>query len=171
MMATIQALVACSDLTGYARLTSKLADEEVFHFLSDYYELVGQTITPAGGRMIKFMGDAAFMIFPESQVDSGIRSLLVLQQEGDRFLADRGIGCRHHIRAHFGPVQQGELGTREDKRLDVIGSTVNTMFSIKASEFALTPEAFRKLKPETRRLFKKHTQPVTYIPLGASHKM
>ena len=164
-MAAIQALVACSDLTGYAKLSGKLSDEEIFHFLSGYYEFVGETIDPSGGRVIKFMGDAALMIFPEIQADSGIRSLLVLQQEGDKFLSARGISCRHHIRAHFGPVQQGELGTRNDKRLDVIGSTVNTMFLLKASEFAITPEAFRKLKPETRRLFKKHTPPITYIPL------
>lgn len=170
-MAAIQALVACSDLTGYARLTGKLSDGEIFNFLSDYYEFVGETIAPANGRVIKFMGDATLMTFPELQADSGVQSLLALQQEGDKFLSSRGISCRHHIRAHFGPLHQGELGTRTDKRLDVIGSTVNTIFLLKASEFAITPEAFRKLKPETRKFFKKHTPPVAYIPLSVSHKM
>ena len=169
-MTTIQALVACSDLTGYAKLASKLSEEEVFQFLSDYYEFVGDTIAPSGGHVIKFMGDAALMTFPDVQADSGVRSLLALQGQGDKFLSARGISCRHHIRAHFGSIQQGELGTRTDKRLDIIGSTVNTMFLLKASEFAITPEAFRKLKPETRKFFKKHTPPVTYIPLSLPHK-
>jgi class 3 adenylate cyclase len=169
-MTTVQTLVACSDLTGYAKLTSKLTEEEIFHFLSDYYEFVGDAIAPSGGRVIKFMGDAALMTFPEAQVDLGVRSLLALQGQGDKFLSNRGISCRHHIRAHFGSIQQGALGTRTDKRLDIIGSTVNTMFLLKASEFAITPEAFRKLKPETRKVFKKHTPPVTYIPLSLSHK-
>ncbi|MCE0521360.1 MAG: adenylate/guanylate cyclase domain-containing protein [Methylacidiphilales bacterium] len=169
-MTTIQTLVACSDLTGYAKLTGKLSEEEIFYFLSDYYEFVGDTIAPSGGRVIKFMGDAALMTFSEVHADSGVRSLLALQGQGDKFLSNRGISCRHHIRAHFGSIQQGELGTRTDKRLDIIGSTVNTMFLLKASEFAITPEAFRKLKPETRKFFKKHTPPVTYIPLSLSHK-
>ena len=168
-MATVQVLVAFSDLTGYAKVAGKLSEEEIFGFLSDYYEFVGDAISPAGGRVIKFMGDGALMIFPEPQADAGIRALLALQREGDKFLSGRGLGCRHHIRAHFGAVRQGELGTRTDKRLDVIGSTVNTMFLLKASEFAITPEAFRKLKPETRKLFKKHTPPVTYIPTGHAH--
>lgn len=169
-MPAIQALVACSDLTGYAKLTSKLSEEDVFLFLSDYYEFVGDTIAPSGGRVIKFMGDAALMTFPETQVDAGIRSLLALQVEGDKFLTKRGLVSRHHIRAHFGVIQQGELGTRTDKRLDIIGSTVNTMFLLKASELAITPEAFRKLAPETRNFFKKHTPPITYIPVGHSHR-
>lgn len=169
-MATVQALVACSDLTGFAKLTSKLSEEELFQFLSDYYEFVGDTIASSSGKVIKFMGDAALMLFPEQQSDAGIRVLLKLQQSGDEFLSSRGASCRHHIRAHFGPVQVGELGTRDDKRIDVIGSTVNTLFLLKTSEFAMTPEAFRKLQPETRTLFKKHTPPITYIPTSQPHK-
>jgi class 3 adenylate cyclase len=165
-----QALVACSDLTGYAKLSSKLIEEDLFRFLSDYYELVGDIIGESGGRVIKFMGDAALITFSDLHADMGARSLFVLQREGDKFLATRGLACRHHIRAHFGPIREGELGTRAEKRLDIIGSTVNTMFLLKASEFAITPEAFRKLKPETRSLFKKHTPPVTYIPLANAHK-
>jgi class 3 adenylate cyclase len=169
-MITIQALVACSDLTGYAKLTSKLSEEEIFHFLSDYYEFIGDTIASSEGRVIKFMGDAALITFPDLQADSGVRSLLTLQEQGNKFLSNRGISCRHHIRAHFGSIQQGELGTRTDKRPDIIGSTVNAMFLLRTSEFAITPEAFRKLKPETRKFFKKHTPPITYIPVSHLHK-
>jgi len=169
-MATVQALVACSDLTGYAKFSSKLSEEELFRFLSDYYEFVGDTIASCSGRVIKFMGDAALITFPEAQADAGVRALLTLRAEGDKFLALRSLPCRHHLRAHFGPIQQGELGTRTDKRLDIIGSTVNTMFMLKASEFAITPEAFRKLTSETRKFFKKHTPPITYIPVNQLHK-
>jgi hypothetical protein len=64
----------------------------------------------------------------------------------------------------------GPLGTRDDKKTDVLGSTVNTLFLLKVSGFALTPEAFRKLTPETRKLFKKHTPPVFYIPTTQLHR-
>ena len=85
-------------------------------------------------------------------------------------MAGRGVACRQHIRIHFGPMCSGLLGTRDDKRLDIIGSTVNTMFMLKSTGFAMTPEAFRKLGPETRKLFKKHTPPVVYIPIEQPHR-
>ena len=168
-MKVIHGLVACSDLTGYARLAGKKSDEEIFALLSTYYELVGDTIAPSG-RVIKFMGDAALMFFPETDADTGVRALLALQKEGDRFWAERGLACHHHVRAHFGVVCVGPIGTKAEKREDILGAAVNTLFLLKTSGFALTSEAFRQLKPETRRLFKKHTPPVAYIPNGQAHR-
>ena len=170
MLSTIQGLVACSDLTGYAKFTAKKSEEEIFQLLSDYYELVGDVIAPAHGKVIKYMGDAALMLFPETAVDAGVRALLDLQSRGDRLLSDRGAACRQHIRVHFGPMCVGPLGARDDKRLDVIGATVNTMFMLKTTGFALTPEVFRKLTPVTRKLFKKHTPPIAYIPVAEPHR-
>jgi hypothetical protein len=93
-----------------------------------------------------------------------------LQDKGDRFLSEWGIPCHHHIRAHFGPICVGLIGIRADKRVDILGSTVNVMFMLKTAGFALTPEVFRKLNPETRKLFKKHTPPVVYIPSAQPHR-
>jgi class 3 adenylate cyclase len=111
-MKIIHGLVACSDLTGYARFAAKKADEEIFRLLSDYYEFVGEKIAQASGQGIKFMGDAALILFPEENADAGVRVLLALQIEGDRFLSERGIPCRHYIRSHFGPIFFEPIGTR-----------------------------------------------------------
>ena len=170
MTSMVRGLVACSDLTGYARLAAKKSEEELFQFLSDYYEWMGDIVMPTSGRVIKFMGDAALIFFPEKAADAGVRALLQLQVEGDRFLAERLITCRHHLRAHFGPVCYGEIGTRTDKRPDIFGATVNTLFLLKTTGFALTPEAFRQLSPATRKLFKKHTPPIAYIPTEQPHR-
>jgi len=162
---TIKGLVTISDLTGYAKFAAKKPENEIFQLLSDYYELVGDVIAPASGRVIKFMGDGALMLFPEDKVDAGVRALLELQGRGNRFLSERNVPSQHHIRAHFGPVCCGEVGTRNDKRLDVLGSTVNAVFMMKTPGFAITPGTFRKLAPRTRKLFKKHMPPIAYIPL------
>jgi class 3 adenylate cyclase len=166
----MKGLVACSDLTGYAKFAAKKSEEEIFQLLSDYYVLVGDIVAPASVRVIKFMGDAALMLFPETAADTGVRALLALQSRGDRFLSERNVPCRHHLRAHFGPVCFGEIGTRTDKRPDMLGATVNALFLLKTAGFAITPEAFRKLTPGTRKLFKKHTPPVAYIPLTQPHR-
>jgi class 3 adenylate cyclase len=168
-MQRIQALVACSDLSGYAKLYRKFSEEEIFCFLSDYYEFLGEVIAPAGGKVIKFMGDATLMIFPEEKSDEGVKSLLALQSQGDLFLSNRGMTSRHDIRMHLGPILIGELGVGSEKRLDIMGSAVNTVFLLKSSGFTMTTDVFRSLAPETRKLFKKHTPPITYIPVGLSH--
>jgi class 3 adenylate cyclase len=169
-MSLVQGLVVVSDLTGYAKFAARKSEEEVFHLLSAYYELVGDIVESARGRVIKFMGDAALILFAANDADAGVRAMLRLQEEGDRFLAARDCSCRHHVRAHFGPVYLGEIGTRRDKRTDIFGATINTLVLLKAPGSAITPEAFRKLAPETRKLFKKHTPPITYIPLTHPHR-
>ena len=169
-MKAVSGLIACSDLTGFTKLAQSRPEEETFRFLSEYYEFVGDKITPANGTVIKFMGDAALMLFSESSVDRGMMALLALYTEGDRYLADQGVSCRHHIRAHFGAVLMGELGTRTEKRRDILGSEVNAMFLLKTTGFTITTAAFRKLSKETRVHFKKHTPPITYIPTEQPHK-
>jgi adenylate cyclase len=147
-MSLVQGLVACSDVAGYAKFAAKKSEEDVFRLLSSYYEFIGDIVAPSHGRVIKFMGDAALMFFPESATDEGVRALLKLQADGDHFLGGRDCPCRHHVRAHFGPVYLGEIGTRDDKRTDIFGSTINTLFLLKAPGSAITPEAFRKLGPK-----------------------
>jgi hypothetical protein len=62
------------------------------------------------------------------------------------------------------------LGVRGDKRPDILGETVNACFLLKGRGVVLSPQAFRALGPALRRLFKKHTPPVTYIPATEPHR-
>lgn len=75
------------------------------------------------------------------------------------------MSCGHYFKAHFGPVMAGPIGIRNDKHLDVFGETVNIAAMLKANGIAITPQVFRKLEPETRKLFKKHT-PACYLHPG-----
>ena len=49
------------------------------------------------------------------------------------------------------------------------GQTVMVAATIKSSGLALTAQAFRKLNKETRKLFKKHTPAISYIPVDERH--
>jgi hypothetical protein len=42
---------------------------------------------------------------------------------------------------------------------------VNTAATLESRNFALSAQAFRKLGPAARKAFRKHTPPVTYIPV------
>ena len=144
-------------------------DEEIFALLADYYSLVGQIIEDGGGRVLKYMGDAALIIFPEDCVDSAVGALLDLREQGDGWLKEREFESTHAINAHFGPACVGYVGSKDAKQLDAFGETINIAASRPTHSLSLSTQAFRKLSPLSRKAFKKHTPPLTYIPTDERH--
>ncbi len=165
-----EVLVAFFDLTRFGQYARAHTDREVFDMLQAYFEFVGEVVTEGGGDVVKFIGDAGLLAFPGTCVNSGVMALKRLKEEGDAWLQDHGVSCRNVVKAHFGPVICGPLGTREDKRFDVCGETVNMAALLKTDSFAISAQTFRKLRKETRQHFKKHTPPVTYIPVAHQHR-
>ena len=156
-------LVAFVDLTRFAAHSEGLDDLEVAATVDAYYERVHAVVQAAGGRVVKFIGDAALLVFPADGVDAGVLGLVELKGVIDAFLVERAWPCRLTVKAHFGTVAAGAFGARDDKRYDVLGKTVNTAARLKSTGIALSADAFRQLGPDLRKRFKKHTPPITYI--------
>ncbi|MFI4995728.1 MAG: adenylate/guanylate cyclase domain-containing protein [Hyphomicrobiales bacterium] len=156
-------LVAFVDLTRFMAQSKRVSDADVAATLDAYYERVAAAAEEAGGRMVKFFGDGALMVFDEDEVDRGVQALMDLKDAVDSFMDDRGWDCRLTVKAHFGTAIAGPFGAPGAKRYDVIGKTVNTAATLDATGVTLSVAAFRKLDPELRRRFKKHTASVTYI--------
>ena len=163
------ALVSFFDLSRYFRFASRQSDRQQFEILSDYYEFVGEIVARSGGTIIKFMGDSGLIIYPQSKAEDGILAMLKLKEEGDIWLRERGAKCQHIIKVHFGSIICDLIGTKDDKRLDVIGQTVNIAATLNSKGLAISPQAFRQLSPKGRKMFKKHTEPITYIPQQQPH--
>ena len=163
-------VVVFSDLTGFAHFSNNIETEDLFNFMFEYCELVGHIIEQTGGTVIKFIGDATLIAYNGESADKAVSGLLDLKESGDKWLQNRGINCRHIIKAHIGSVLCGRIGNKYNKRFDIFGPTVNTTFRLNSNGFAMTPQLFRTLSSKTRKLFKKHTPPITYIPLGERHK-
>lgn len=161
-------LVAFVDLTRFAAHTEDMDELELAATVDAYYEQVDGIVRAARGRVVKFIGDAALIVFPAEGADAGVRALSELKRTVDAFMAGRGWPCRLMAKAHFGPVAAGDFGARDDKRYDVLGKTVNTAARLETTGIALSAEAFRQLNPDTRKDFKKHTPPITYIRLEDS---
>lgn len=159
----LELLVSFFDLTNFIKISNSRKDLELFDLLSEFYELAGKIIEASAGRVVKFIGDAGLAVFSEESADSGVRALLRLQKETESFFAKRGVQTRLIVKAHFGRVACGWLGACGGKRLDVLGETVNTAATLASKGFAISPQAFRKLSPETRKLFMKYTPPITYV--------
>lgn len=163
-------LISFIDLTNFAKTSMKRTDLETFNYISQIDEIIGDEIENAGGKVLKFIGDSALIVFPQEYVNEGILALYNLKKKIDKFNKEKGLDSQLIVKCHFGKAIIGLLGTKSDKRLDIMGSEVNTAAMLKSNGFAMTAETFRKLNAETRKLFKKHTPPITYIPVEEHHK-
>jgi class 3 adenylate cyclase len=164
MSSPIQAnvLVALCDCTRFMQSTKGRTSAELFADLNDLYLLTDDLVEAAGGLVVKFMGDAALIVFPEELADQGIMALLDLKSRVDGWLQDHPIAHGLHVNVHFGEVTIGKMGRAG--RLDIIGETVNIAASLGSRSFGITQQAFRCLTPEHRQRFRKFTPPVMYLP-------
>jgi class 3 adenylate cyclase len=155
-------LVAMCDFSRFMQSTKGRSSAELFADLNDFYLLTDDAVQAAGGLVVKFMGDAALIVFPEELADQGIMALLDLKASVDRWLQDRPIGHSLYVNAHFGEATLGRMGRAG--HLDVIGETVHIAATLGSRGFGISQQAFRQLTPEHRQLFHKFTPPVMYLP-------
>lgn len=156
-------LVVFMDLTRWNAEAFKRDEAVLADTIDAYYERVGAAVKSAGGTLVKFIGDAALAVFPESACDAAVAALLDLKDQVDGMMEDLGWECRLSVKVHFGTVMAGPFGVRGEKRFDIIGPVVNTTARLDSRGVTLSADAFRALDKATRTRFKKHTPPVTYI--------
>jgi len=163
-------VVAFVDLSSFAADARRVCDEARLADIVDaYYERLATAVQGAGGRVVKYMGDGALLAFPTERADDAVLALLAAKRDTDAWLAGERWDSRLVVKVHTGSVIAGPFGARDDKRFDVIGDAVNVAARLQTRSFAMSAETFRLLSPEARKAFKKHTPPITYIPLEAAH--
>ncbi len=162
-------LIAFADFTRYTAIAARADDAAVADLLDEYYHRLWEHVARGGGRVVKFIGDGALVVFPEDRVDDGVLALLAAKAEVDGWFDARGYDARLIVKAHFGSAIAGPFGPAGAAQFDVIGNDVNIAATLATRSFALSAEAFRKLAPATRKRFKKHTPPVTYIRTEDRH--
>ncbi|HLY67957.1 MAG TPA: hypothetical protein VKU60_20630 [Chloroflexota bacterium] len=155
-------LVGLCDWRLFLPFAKARTSRQVFDTLNEFYALTERAIEPAGGLVVKFMGDAALVVFPEELADAGIMALLDFKHETDRWFKTQRINSSLHVNAHFTEITIGRMG--RDGRLDVAGEGVNVTATMGRADFALSQQAFRCLTPEHRRLFQRFTPPILYLP-------
>ena len=160
-------LICFYDLSRFADIAKKFDGLEGFDVLNGMAVTVIRSIKKTRGRVIKFIGDAGLIVFPEDSVDEGVLALLKLRDEIIEYFKTRGVNVKLHVGVHFGEVVIGPFGEDPNRSIDVGGDSVNRASMLAGRDyrdkFVISPQAFRKLKPETRKMFHKFTPPVVYI--------
>jgi len=156
-------LIVFADLTRFMVNSRSTPDASLAELLDAYYQRAEGLVSAAGGRVVKFMGDAFLAVWPEARAGDGVEGLPALKRDIDAWWAGKGWDSRVVLKAHFGRAVIGPFG--RDARFDVIGNEVNVAATLPARTVSLSAEAFRRLENGKRRAFRKHTAPVMYIPV------
>jgi adenylate cyclase len=121
-------IIAVADVAGFAAMCKTTSDLDVFKALDEFDELVGEVVSNAGGRVLKCIGDAPLMLFPEENAKEAIAALQDLKERAQSLWSSFDQTCSVRVKAHVGPVACGPLGPRGQKTFDAIGNTVNDLF-------------------------------------------
>ena len=154
--------VAFFDLSRISEWASSEEDERVATFFQRFYEMAAEHIEPAGGRVVKFMGDAGLTVFPPPSAEPVIFALCAFAADARACAREFGLDTYLNVNVHVGPVVAGSFGPPGAARYDVIGKAVNVAARLGRRGVSLSAQAFRLLSPEGRERFQKISPPVTY---------
>src|SRR5688500_5430957 len=150
-------VIAFSDFSVFKPVAVRVSDAEIAATTDDYYRLTASVVEKAKGRVVKFIGDAALLVFPADKPDDALRTILTLRTESDRFMVDRDWPCRFSAKVHIGEVIAGDFGPKGSKRYDIMGRDVNATAMLKgegiggillsdAMRAAVSPDTIVKMK-------------------------
>jgi class 3 adenylate cyclase/CheY-like chemotaxis protein len=119
------------DFANFTPLAEQLMPDDVVHILNDYYALLTNVVTEAGGYLDKIMGDGFMALFnaPILNIDHAtcaVQSAVAMRRlivEANRKRAHK-LSVR--IGLHTGEAVVGNIGTSMLMNYTAIGNTVNT---------------------------------------------
>jgi class 3 adenylate cyclase len=126
--------VLFSDLRNFTSSSEKADPEELVRELNEYFEVMVDAITKAGGVVDKYIGDSIMAVFgaPTSRPDDAaraVRAAFAMEEALVRLNAGRarrGLPpLKHGIGVHKGTAVAGNIGTTQRAQYTVIGDTVN----------------------------------------------
>jgi class 3 adenylate cyclase len=130
--------VLFADLVGFTPLTERLDAEDMAAIQDAYFSVVRETVARHGGRLEKFIGDAAMAVFGlprgrEDDAERAVRAGLALVAAVERLGAQLEL-ADDELRLRVG-IESGEVVAAEDGPDEgrVTGDTVNTAARLQAA--------------------------------------
>ncbi|MCZ7607949.1 MAG: adenylate/guanylate cyclase domain-containing protein [Planctomycetota bacterium] len=161
---TEQKLLLClHDLAGFARLARDHSDLEIALFLHDYYTANVAAVHQAGGRVLKYMGDAVLSVFPPERAADAVEQMAALARVIEEIGRARRLRIESGCNMHLDTVVEGEFGPEGERRHDVIGSGMNHVHLMgRGPGLRISEPVYRSLPNEARAAWDKVKPPAVY---------
>ena len=167
-------LVSFYDIDKFIELAKKVQGKDLFLLLNELSEIASESIENAGGHIVKFIGDSALIVFPETNVNGGIRTLMTLKGQLESHLKKSGLGNTISFSASYGTVVVGYMGKSPFRYLDIIGDAVQLAFCINGKPakglFSITEAVLCELDQETRTMFDVVKSQKIYVSHNSSNQ-
>lgn len=132
----IEAALWLSDIREFTALSEKLDHTEIFSLLNNYFQCLADAVKDYGGEILKFIGDAALVIFPvdqdttahkacENALKAAKQSFANVHEINVERRACNKPDIHFGIGLHFGPVVYGNVGALDRLDFTVTGPAVN----------------------------------------------
>jgi adenylate cyclase len=132
----IEAAIWYADLRDFTALSEKLPGARLLEMLNAYFELVAQAVTPRGGEILRFMGDAMLILFPADKkgrlgaacaaaTDAALDAFARAETLNHRRRLDGCPEIRFGVGLNAGQVVYGNVGAPDRLDFTVIGPAVN----------------------------------------------
>ena len=132
----IEAAIWYADLRDFTALSEKLPSARLLEMLNAYFELVAQAVTPRGGEILRFMGDAMLILFPADKkghlgaacaaaMDAALDAFARAETINHRRRLDSCPEIRFGVGLNAGQVVYGNVGAPDRLDFTVIGPAVN----------------------------------------------
>ena len=169
-----------ADIRGFTPLSASLSAYDIMFILNRYFDIMGEVILRNGGQINNYIGDAIFALFGLD--DSGdhtfrcVKAGVEMLEAMDDFkpylekaygrVFDIGVGIHHR------EVIVGMVGSDSNKRMNVIGDTVNTASRVEAANKEVDTRLL--MSEEAHELVKDRVEVEDYVRLklrGTSQRM
>ena len=157
-------LILFSDIRGFTPFAENLLPFDVIHVLNLYFQRVGEVLGRHGGSINNYMGDGFMALFEaDDPAEGALRAvkaglnLLDAVRKLEPYLEElyhKSFQIR--IGLHFGQVVAGKLGSPGNKKMTVIGDTVNFASRIEAAnkqagtQFLISEDTYALVKAQIR---------------------
>ena len=133
-------IIAFVDVSEYAKYSKGRPPDNIFNAMSNYCSFADKVITASKGKIVKFIGDEIFVIFPESTCKDIKTVLGNIKTSLENWFSDKIPDIQINIKAHIGDVACGVIKTMNNEWFDVYGEAVNTAALLKGSGIVLSPD-------------------------------
>lgn len=156
-----QLVVVVIDLANFVHSVRGMSATEIAALVDRYFREVAGPVEEAGGRIVKFLGDAVLAVFPPDRAADAVAAVHQLGPTVRQLGRDHGIELDLGVNVHLSTVAEGEFGV--DGRYDVMGTGVNHTFRMASGAgIRISEPVYRKLPSDRRGGWEKHQPPATY---------
>lgn len=148
------------DIEGFTPLSENLPSYDVMYILNRYFDMVGDEVKKNGGEINNYVGDAVLALFGlddrEDEVFRAVNAGLGILRSVENFrkTVAKNYNESFHVRVgiHFGEAIVGMLGSEDNKRLSVIGESVNMASRVEAANkdaetrILISEEAYKQVE-------------------------